>query len=546
MNQSISGAGLFRVRFRSTISVWIAAALLVLAISGSSPVQAHATLISTSPLDGAVLETAPYELILSFNEPVSPILARLVSPNGTITDLDNVRATASDLVISLPPAEGEGSFVLSWRAVSDDGHPISGISAFTVGAAPAAPTSIGANETDAAITGTLWVLRLVLFCALVFGAGGAAFRVLCWDLPPAAARAVCWSLVVGLAAVAVLPSLQGADLVGAGVWELVNPRIWVTGITSAYGITLILAAGALLVGLLALYATGGTTITFVAVLSLVLIGLALSSSGHASSADPRWLTRTALFLHVTSIAWWVGALFPLVLLLRQDRRTATPPLIRFSRYIPYAIVPLVASGLVLAILQLGPPSQAWLTPYGLVLAAKLLLLVILFAIASWNRWVLTAPAAAGEAKAVKHMRRGIAAEIVIILAVLGLVSVWRFTPPPRALADELAATSSVTLTEGDYQAILTLSPGRIGANSALIQVSKGTGELPTPRSVRLSMQPQDDVIAPVTATAEQDSSGAWSVEQLTLPLPGEWVAGVEVRVSDFELVKFEELLTVAP
>jgi copper transport protein len=52
--------------------------------------------------------------------------------------------------------------------------------------------------------------------------------------------------------------------------------------------------------------------------------------------------------------------------------------------------------------------------------------------------MLTEPAAAGD-NALSHMRRGIAAEIVIILAVLGPVSVWRFTPPPRALVTEQSA-----------------------------------------------------------------------------------------------------------
>src|SRR5690606_26683137 len=165
-----------------------------------------------------------------------------------------------------------------------------------------------------------------------------------------------------------------------------------------------------------------------------LAGLAVSLSGHASAAQPQWLMKPALFIHMVAIAWWVGALYPLILLLRGDQVTTSNPLLRFSRAIPFAIVPLVVSGIVLAVVQLGWPGPAWMSGYGAILLAKLALLVVLFAIASWNRWVLTAPAAAGEIRALRHMRRGIVAELVLILAILALVSGWRFTPPPRALA----------------------------------------------------------------------------------------------------------------
>lgn len=107
----------------------MAAALVILAaaVLSSIPAQAHATLVATFPSYGAVLETAPERVTLSFNEPVSPISARLVDPEGDVVELDDVTSIASDLIIGLPSEVGEGSFVLSWRAVSDDGHPISGM-----------------------------------------------------------------------------------------------------------------------------------------------------------------------------------------------------------------------------------------------------------------------------------------------------------------------------------------------------------------------------------------------------------------------------------
>jgi len=57
--------------------------LLILAgVAAATPVFAHATLIATDPADGAVLTTAPERLTLTFNEPVTPLVLRLVAPDG--------------------------------------------------------------------------------------------------------------------------------------------------------------------------------------------------------------------------------------------------------------------------------------------------------------------------------------------------------------------------------------------------------------------------------------------------------------------------------
>ena len=46
--------------------------------------------------------------------------------------------------------------------------------------------------------------------------------------------------------------------------------------------------------------------------ALLGVGLALALSGHASNAAPQWLTRPSVFVHVVCVAFWVGALLPLI------------------------------------------------------------------------------------------------------------------------------------------------------------------------------------------------------------------------------------------
>lgn len=506
--------------------------------------HAHATLTATAPTDGAVLTDPPRAVTLSFNEPVSPIAATLIVPGGEALELDGFTISGSAFSVALPTGLGQGSHALSWRAVSEDGHPIAGTSFFIIGS-PSAMPATAIPEHPPFVAALLWSARLVLFIGLFFGTGGAAFRLLA-ELPRAAIVTSQWAIAAGLIAVPAALGLQGLDLMGGHLSQLGEGRTWRLGLTSPYGVTLALATAALLLGLIAIRSRFRTMARAVAGLAIILGGVAIGASGHASVADPQWLMRPALFVHVTMIAWWVGALFPLVVLLRQHQRVAAPSLIAFSRAIPFAIVPLIGSGVILAIVQLGPHGPHWWSPYGQILAAKLTLLFALFAVASWNRWGLTARAARGDGRAIKHMRLGIVAEIVIILAVLGLVSTWRFTPPPRALAVELSTPVTLELANGSLTATVTLSSNRVGLIDVGIELSTVPGEPLSPRSVKLSLAPQNGMMSPITRAAEALPSGIWGADGLTVPMAGVWLVELDIRVSDFELSKVRGALVIVP
>ncbi len=519
----------------------------MLLLAGTLPAFAHATLTGSSPPDGAVLDAAPPALVLSFNEPVSPLAATLIRPGEGGGEAVDLVANGAELTLPFDAGLDHGTYVVSWRAVSEDGHPIAGTSVFSIGQPVAAGQFHLAPPSQPEVAPLLWATRMVLYAGLFFGVGGAAFRILSPVLPRRAWRLGVAASLAGAGAAVLVIGLQGLDALGVGIAGLADGRVWSTGLATVYGRTSLLALCAFAAALLALRLRHEPWLKLMAAVGLVLLGLAVSTSGHASAAEPQWLMRSALFVHIVCIAWWVGALYPLVLLLRLERRIATPPLLYFSAAIPYAIVPLVASGIVLAVVQLGWPGPAWFSGYGAVLAAKLALLVVLFAIASWNRWVLTAPAAAGEVRAVRHMRRGIVVELVLIVAILALVAGWRFTPPPRALAAvESPAGVELALEAKNLTAQVAIDPARVGSADILVTLATTGGEPVSPRAVRLSLTPAELDLAPVTRNAEADAEGNWRTEDVVLPLPGLWTVMVEVRVSDFELVKLTGTLTVSP
>ncbi|MDN5850919.1 MAG: copper resistance protein CopC, partial [Nitrococcus sp.] len=121
----------------------------VLAALAPTSVWAHAVLLETIPADGAALEAAPTQLRLTFNEPVRPIFLRLIDSNGRQRlAADAVRAQNATTTATVP-ALAQGAYIVSWRAVSIDGHPIGGAFTFRIGAAQAAATPDMAAATEA-------------------------------------------------------------------------------------------------------------------------------------------------------------------------------------------------------------------------------------------------------------------------------------------------------------------------------------------------------------------------------------------------------------
>jgi len=115
---------------------------MLAALANAGAAHAHASLIRSEPANGAVVAQAPPELRLTFNEPVSPLVLKLVRPAGDIVALNaTMSADGATLVLPFPAESSAGTHLLSWRVVSADGHPIGGALTFSIGAPSAAPAT---------------------------------------------------------------------------------------------------------------------------------------------------------------------------------------------------------------------------------------------------------------------------------------------------------------------------------------------------------------------------------------------------------------------
>lgn len=493
----------------------------------------HASLSATDPQDGAVVQMAPERFSLTFSEPVSPLSLRLVRPDGSSLALDRFSVKDRVVAIKVPDGLGRGTHVLSWRVVSEDGHPVSGALLFSIGETSATAPGV-ADEDNRAVRSLLWLSKVALYVGLFIGVGGVFARRILAPGADAGEAVIHAALIIGALGAIVSLGLQGLDALGAQIGRFAETTVWSAGLATSYGRTVIVA-------LMALSLAGGALVLsglaaqMAAAVALFLVGLALALSGHASAASPQWLMRPAVFLHATAIAIWIGALVPLGLALREDQPGAGRALSRFSRVIPAIVAILIVAGLILAIVQVERPAALLETAYGQVFLLKLVLLVCLFLLAALHRWVLTAPAEVGEAQARRELARSIAIETLVVLLIFSVAAAWRFTPPPRALAVEAPAMTRIQAAQ--VVADLTVTPGRAGPGSVSAVVTKD-GSVPLiAKQVTFVFSNPEAGIEPFKHKAEKAGDGSWRADDILLPLPGKWSVRIDVLVDDFEIVR---------
>ncbi len=523
----------------------ILTALLLCLAAWSQAAFGHAVLVTTDPAAGAVLDRAPAEMRLQFNEPVGISTLALLGPDGRRLPLDKPQGDGAQVRIPLPPLSAQGTYLLTWRASSADGHPVGGTLDFAIGTPSATPPVAGEATGPLWRAAAIWAGRLLALVCLIAACGAAVFRA---AAPPARDDWVRRVIGVGLAALFLNLALHGLDLLDAPLGALAEADTWRAALATPYAGSLGLAALALAAAYRAQDTGRRLVLRLSAAGSLILLGLSVANSGHAGTAPPQWLSRPAIALHVMAAAAWLGALVPLARALR--RHAGLQALARFSRWITPVVALLLISGLALAVLQLAAPSDLWRAPYGRVLSAKLTLVLALLALAAGNRWRLTAPTLSGDPDAARRLARSIRVEVVLAVLILGVVSLWRFTPPPRSL-DAAPAAAGHHMNSG-VKSPLALSNDQVLAwirRSA--DGSEWTIELATPEGKPLAAQALTVMldnpsagVEPLRREAVHRPDGAWQLRLPPLPDVGFWQLSLDILIDDFDRITLRAALVL--
>jgi methionine-rich copper-binding protein CopC len=97
---------------------------------------AHAHLQKAVPANGALVNASPAAIALTFSEAAKLTACWLQKGNGPKQKIDGLGTTAAREISVPVPQLQPGVYVLSWRAVGEDGHVVPGQIQFTVAAAP--------------------------------------------------------------------------------------------------------------------------------------------------------------------------------------------------------------------------------------------------------------------------------------------------------------------------------------------------------------------------------------------------------------------------
>jgi methionine-rich copper-binding protein CopC len=148
------------------------------------PAQAHTEIVSSTPSPNQIVENMPAEVTLTFNEELISIEGQAVNfltLRGTDgTGFEMINPAVSGAILSSTVGSGEypaGKYILTYRAVSSDGHPVTGEISFatefptTIESSSLKPTTTaylaepaGSSTTTlvAIVGGLIFVLAIIL------------------------------------------------------------------------------------------------------------------------------------------------------------------------------------------------------------------------------------------------------------------------------------------------------------------------------------------------------------------------------------------------
>jgi len=514
----------------------LAALLLLVCFCGQA--SAHAALVFTEPRDGTVLAQPPKAVQLRFNEDVTAGAVNLIDAAGKLRSDAVVEARGEAMSVALPADLPLGTQIVSYRVISEDGHPVSGSITFSIGE----PTANKAPENaDPGISSLIWLARIGLYLGLFAGIGGVFF--LGWIArKKAASRFILVALIVGIVSAAASLGLQGLDVLGLSLAGILRLAPWRIALGTSLGPSLLIAIAAMALGLVALRSRAGGLSRTLSALALVGVGTSLAASGHAATAPPEVLTRPAVFVHGLAVAFWLGAFAPLAALLWRPHSAPLPVVNRFSRAAIPVVGILALTGLALAIIQLESLGALVETKYGIILSIKLALVAVLLALAALNRLRLT-PALARDATATKPLSRSILFEGALAIAILCVVAAWRFTPPPRSLIPDAPLAIHIHTDKAMFQVLV--SPGRVGSDDFVLQLMNSDGTPLQAKEATLTLSLRQRGIAEIEREGQLGGDGYWHVGKVPLPVPGRWHLRIDALVTDFEKITLEDDMDVA-
>ncbi|AXH90940.1 copper resistance CopC/CopD family protein [Micromonospora aurantiaca] len=519
--------------------------LVALLLTPATPAAAHAVLVSSSPAASAVVPEAPAQVVITFSEGVRkvPGKVRVIAPDGSRADRGEPTFQGAEVTIPVDPSGGRGTYLVSYRVISADSHPVSGAFTYSVGAPSEPPTDSGSdNRANPVTENAVKVAKYAGYTGLLLLVGPALVLAALWPrrLSRRGPARLAWT-GLGLLAVATVAEvwLQVPYVNGGGLFDVTGSGLGdVLG--SAYGTTHLvrlglLAAAAFLLRPLFAGPIGRTDGIILAVLG----GAALFTwplAGHAAASPAPAVSVVVDAVHLGGMAVWLGGLVMLAvfLLRRADERELDAILPIWSRWAALAVAALLLAGTVQGLIEVAGLQALFDTTYGRLLIAKIVLFALVIGVAAYSRALVRRRVAAGRPGA---MRRAVVAELVITAVVLGVSATLVQTTPARTAAANVAGAEqgyfSTTLSSPIYSLEVQLDPAETGNNSMhLYAYTKDSRPQPVQEWKVTAALPSagiEPITVPLLPLSDNHATG-----EVNLPARGDWQLRITVRTTDID------------
>ncbi|MEX2533553.1 MAG: copper resistance protein CopC [Nitriliruptoraceae bacterium] len=513
----------------------------LLVILAATPVFAHAALLTSTLGDGDRFVAAPREVTLTFSETVTlpRDAVKLYDQTASVRTGVAVAVAGSDVVVTLPALD-DGTYVLTVRVLSKDGHVVHQPFRFVVGDAAdsldevALDALLGQANRDPTRLAMV-VLRATTYLAMLVALGFVALHRRMLD--SAGLRRYAQRFAAGMAAVGALAALASALIT---LWWLYAPR-GVTALVVAVGDTatrgfLLRAAALGLLGLLLRV----PRLRFGVYVAAAFVVAAQVFDGHQLSFGVRPVMLAADTVHVLAASVWFGGAVLLWWVWRHDVTVVREAARRFSQLAFWAAVVTVVSGVAMAFQLLDSPGALFTTGYGNVLGGKIVAVVALGVLSFRVRGVLTREPFVSAA-----LRRRLRADVGAFVVVLSLTAVMVTTSPQPDSGGALVTQRS---TFGPYTLDIAIEPGVIGTNVLHAYVITAAGTLAaTGDDLSLTatyVAPDGERIGPFPTELAWVSDGHFLAVTDVFAFAGRWELTFRAPVDRFTVVSETVIVTL--
>lgn len=522
--------GKLQIVFKSSSLLFLIAIFMFIMPTYAS---AHSTLLRASPAPNSILQKAPKEIRLEFNERLQKELysIKVYDDKGNlISKSPTIMSTNQKVLSTVLPELKSGLFTVAYHIISADGHAVKSTYVLTLGKPSDPPQAIvkGHNHSD---TEAIYSFRIVHYLFLLSLVGLIFWKpFIAFGTKGEEQEYQKWLRYIGhfnlffLVQTLLLQSVDSIDEI-----TYLNIKALWTG--TSVGISWICLLALSLLAYWAAYQN-----TWKSSIWITLLLIAQTFSGHAYALEPPILTLLLDWIHLLGASIWIGGLLFIMLFLKNYRALILRFLPTFSKGAMGSILALIISGTGYTLILIPQIQYLVYTGWGLFLIAKLCIVIAIIFTGSRIRKYK-------RQEKIDSLTAWLKKDFALMFGILIIVGIFTYLSPAPS-----NSPLNWRFTQGNDQRNISITPNMPGNNQFSVYLTQPKAKASNKFvSLQLYSYSHPDIAPieiPLDLLNQSTSSFHAEVQQYTysaegpyLAFPGKWrVKLIIVDSSDNEQI----------